>query len=296
LSEIPNELTTVSGVNLSQAADLAEQAALEVGSRIATYIAEWRENTIHYKGEIDIATDVDLWSERKIRAQLIGAHPTALFVGEESIGELSKSGRPLKEVIKEAELCWVVDPIDGTNNFSNHIPHVAVSIALLINGVPQVGVVYDPVRKEMFRAILGQGTTLNGEKCFPSKRSRLIDAICGISFPVDRVVNWSFYWTALEAVVLNTRTARVLGSGVTNLCWTACGRLDGLVEHNLKIWDVAAGVLIAQEAGCIVANSDTDQISEKELPLDLFKSCLVVAGPDLFEPLYRTVTENRKIT
>lgn len=282
--------------NWTKAASLAESCAIEVGARIATYISENRENQIHFKGDIDITTEVDLWSERTIRARLTAEFPEALFIGEESSNELlSASGRSIEQLVLGSALTWVIDPIDGTNNFSNHIPHVAISIALLEYGIPKVAIAYDPVREEMFKAILGQGATLNGKKCVPSDKSKLIESICGISFPVDRTRRWDFYWSTLEPLVLNCRTARVLGSGVLNLCWTACGRLDGLVEHNLKIWDVAAAVLIAQEAGCIVANSDTNEIEEKNLPIDLFKSCLVVSGPKLFNPLYEMISKNRRV-
>jgi len=283
-------------IDWAKAANLAESAALEVGARIATHISENKAHEITFKGEIDITTEVDLWSERTIRMRLEKEFPEALFIGEESSAELLKQKQTsIEELVNNSRLAWIIDPIDGTNNFSNHIPHVAVSIALLEYGVPKVGIAYDPVRKEMFRAIQGQGTTLNGKTCAPSTKNKLIDAICGVSFPVDRAKRWDFYWSALEPLVLNCRTARVLGSGVLNICWTACGRLDGVVEHNLKIWDLAAAVLIAQEAGCSVANSDTNEIDEKNQPVNLFKRCLVVSGPNLFEPLYKMVSDSRKV-
>ena len=165
-------------VDWTKAASLAEFCALQVGTRIATYISENRENQIHFKGDIDITTEVDLWSERTIRASLTAEFPEALFIGEESSSELLKTtGSTLEKLVMSSPLTWVIDPIDGTNNFSNHIPHVAVSIALLEYGIPKVGIAFDPVRHEMFRAIYGEGTTLNGIKCKPSDKSKLIDSI-----------------------------------------------------------------------------------------------------------------------
>ena len=281
--------------DLIKAVGIATKAVRGVASRLSDAIRNKRENEIHFKGEIDIQTDLDLWSEQTLSMTFKEAYPSAVIIGEESFAALVEGEkRSLQETLKTTELAWVIDPIDGTNNFSNHIPHIAISVALLSFGKPLVGVVLDPVRDELYCATEGGGATLNGQRISPSSRETLKSAICGISFPVDREGSWEYYWSALEPVVLSCRTARVLGSGVLNLCWTAGGRLDGLVEHNLKIWDVAAGYLIAKEAGCSVGNCDTKDVTERSEPVDLFKRSLVVSGPKLFSPLCNLVQASRK--
>lgn len=281
-------------IDLSRALRVAEGAAVRVGEQIAAAIFCARENEISYKSAIDIVTDLDVWSEKEISETLLKEFPGTTLIGEESSRALEQqSGRSIKELSAEG-IVWAIDPIDGTNNFSNHIPHVAISIGLLINGERKMGVAYDPVRKELFSAIKGSGATLNGEKISPSTNTEVNRSIIGISFPVDRCGRWDWYWKSLEPVVLEARTARVLGSGVLNFCWIADGRLDGIVEHNLKLWDIAAASLIAEEAGCKLANADS--VEDSIVKLDLFKSSFVASGPGLFNELMELVLVPRKLS
>lgn len=233
--------------DIQRARVLAESSARLVGSRLREYFhGEHAEPEIAYKGITDIVTEVDLWSEEKISQCLHAAFPEHSIIGEETSSQFSEE--ELASIIS-SRVCWLVDPIDGTANFANRIPHFGVSIALVDRGVPLVGVVYDPILDELFHAIRGQGAFRNQEPISVGKKENLIECVVATGFPSDRRTRWHDYRPVVNALVLSTRNVRSLGSATLDACWVACGRLDAQFRFRLRPWDVAAASLIVEEAG-----------------------------------------------
>ena len=185
----------------------------------------------------DLVTEADLASQRAIEKRICQDFPEHFFLGEESAGHVDwKRG-----------LCWIVDPLDGTMNFVHRLPSFSVSIALFFDGVPILGVVFDPILKEVFTAIAGQGAKMNDLAIRKSDCDSLDQALLVSSFP-SRVPPDSPELVRFNRVVQRA-TMRRLGSAALNLCYVGCGRLDGYWASTLSLWDVAAGILIAHEAG-----------------------------------------------
>jgi myo-inositol-1(or 4)-monophosphatase len=151
--------------------------------------------------------------------------------------------------------CWVFDPIDGTTNFAHGLPIFCASLALEIDGVAEVGAVYDPNRKELFTAERGGGAFLNGRPLRVSSATRLVDAMLVTGFPYDVHRRVDEIVGLFGAFVGQARAVRRLGSAAIDLCYVAAGRMDGFWEADLKPWDIAAGALLVAEAGGRVTNT-----------------------------------------
>lgn len=239
----------LSASDIGKAQALAENCARIVGARLREYyLGEHAEPEISYKGVTDIVTEVDLWSEEKISQCIQTVFPEHCIIGEETSSQLSNE--ELSSIINK-RVCWLVDPIDGTANFANRLPHFGVSIALSDHGVPICGVVYDPILDELFGAIRGQGAFRNGEAISCGTKDKLVECVVSTGFPSDRRTRWQDYRPAVSNLVLSCRTVRSLGSATLDACWVACGRLDAQFQFRLKPWDVAAASLIVEEAGGI---------------------------------------------
>jgi myo-inositol-1(or 4)-monophosphatase len=206
---------------------------------------------VDYKGTVDLVTDVDRASEALIAAKISAAYPEHALVGEE--GTRGPSGE-----INRRGYSWIFDPLDGTTNYAHGYPHFAVSIALERAGETQLGVVYDPMRDEMFEATRGGGARLNGAPMRVSSTDELIRSLLATGFSYDltaRAENMAL-WDAFLNICQGTRRD---GAAALNLTYVACGRLDGFWERPLNPWDVAAGALIVQEAGGKVSGFDGDR-------------------------------------
>ena len=203
---------------------------------------------IQQKGVIDLVTEFDKRSEGLILSFLQQEFPDHSILAEES-------GR--NETI--SEYLWMIDPLDGTTNFAHGIPIFSVSIGLLKNNVPLVGVVYDPFRDEMFSAELGHGATLNNEPIQVSSRADLGQAVISTGFPYDVRTNPRNNLAQFAQFQLRTQAVRHLGSAALDCTWTAMGRLDGYWEFGVQPWDIGAGALIVLEAGGRVTFVDGDE-------------------------------------
>src|SRR5260370_14806239 len=197
---------------------------------------------IEYKGEADLVTAADRKSETLIRERI-----RALWPGHDSLGE--------EEGLRDpgSEYRWYVDPLDGTTNFAHGFPVVCVSLALKRKNETIAGLCYDPTRDELFAAERGKGAYLNDRPIHVSKISKLSESLVGTGFPSHKRhknPNIHFY----HQITLRTHGVRRAGSAALDLCYVACGRLDGFWEFNLNPWDTAAGVLIVDEAGGRVAD------------------------------------------
>lgn len=215
----------------------AQEAARQAGGLIRANWHATKEVTIK-TDIVDVVTNVDTAADALITAFLRERFPTHQILAEES----ARSG-------SESPYCWYVDPLDGTTNFAHGFPHCAVSIALAYESRVIVGVVYDPLREEMFCACRGRGTWLNGRPIRVSQAPTLAHALALTGFPYDRRKRSEFYLRFYQAFMVRTQGVRRCGSAALDLCYVACGRADVFWEWRLHPWDTAAGSLIVEEAG-----------------------------------------------
>jgi myo-inositol-1(or 4)-monophosphatase len=231
------------------------RAAVEDAS--AMVLDGWRAaKTIQHKGAVDIVTETDRMVEAAVLARLTSAFPDHLMVAEESASETLV--RPPHD-----RYVWFLDPLDGTTNFAHAYPQFAVSLALGRGSELLFAIVHDPVRAETFVAERGRGATLNGEPIGVSATRDLNDALLATGFPYDRREHIDFYLGFFADMVRRTQGIRRNGSAALDLCYVACGRLDGFWEWKLRPWDTAAGVLIVEESRGTVSDFRGD-------PIDLF--------------------------
>jgi myo-inositol-1(or 4)-monophosphatase len=221
--------------------EVAVEAAREAG---AIVLAEFdRPQKIAYKGEVDLVTEADGRSEAAIVARLRSHFPQHAIVAEEG----GKTGAA------NARYCWYVDPLDGTTNFAHGYPCFAVSMGLLEDGEPLVGVVYNPISRELFSAMRGEGAYLDQKRIRVSPVPQLSKALLATGFPSQKRTenpNIHYYWD----FTLHSHGVRRDGSAALDLCSVACGRFDGFWEFGLKSWDTAAGMLLVREAGGLVTD------------------------------------------
>ena len=212
-----------------------EQIAREAGALLMEFFRQ--RVTVEYKGEADLVTVADRKSELLIRERLLERWPSFDILGEE--GGLQDTGSDYR---------WYVDPLDGTTNFAHGFPVFCVSMGLEYKGERIAGVIYDPTRDELFAAERGGGAFLNQQPIRVSKVARLAECLVATGFPSHKRhknPNIFFY----HQITLHTHGVRRAGSAALDLCYVACGRLDGFWEFNLNPWDTAAGVLMVAEAG-----------------------------------------------
>lgn len=200
---------------------------------------------VQRKGAIDLVTDADKASEDLIIAGLREHFPDDAILAEESGGVSARSDRR-----------WIVDPLDGTVNFAHGIPHFSVLIALQQAGETVLGVVYDPMRDELFVAEKGAGATLNGEPLHVSSASALIDSLGCSGFAYDRLNGPHDNLREFALMNLVTQGVRRFGSAGLDLAYVACGRYDFYWEYGLKPWDRLAGELLVKESGGVVSDHD----------------------------------------
>ncbi|HEY2905286.1 MAG TPA: inositol monophosphatase family protein [Vicinamibacterales bacterium] len=191
------------------------------------------------KGTIDLVTEVDVAVERMFRALVAERYPDHAVLAEELGGAASAPRGP----------CWIFDPIDGTTNYAHGLPIFCSSLAFEIDGVAEIGAIYDPTRKELFTAERGGGAFLNGRPLRVSSATTLVDAMLVTGFPYDVHQRVDEIVGLFGAFVARARAVRRLGSAAIDLCYVAAGRMDGFWESDLKPWDIAAGALIVAEAG-----------------------------------------------
>src|SRR6266498_1642563 len=231
---------------------------------------------IQQKGVIDLVTEFDKRSEELIISSIQQKFPDHAILAEESGHNHTIS-----------EYQWVIDPLDGTTNFAHGIPIFSVSIGLLKNNSPVLGVVYDPLRNEMFSAEFGQGATLNNRPIRVSSRTDLGQAVISTGFPYDIRTNPQNNFAQFVQFQLRTQAVRHLGSAALDCTWTAMGRLDGYWEFGIKPWDIVAGALIVREAGGRVTSVDGD---ENFLSTD----SILVSNSLLHEQMLRVLREGQE--
>jgi myo-inositol-1(or 4)-monophosphatase len=208
------------------------------------------DRRLNYKNRTELVTDMDLESERLIVSRIAERFPEHQIVTEEGGGRK-----------QESRWVWVVDPLDGTNNYAHGVPFYAVSIALLIDHTPELAVVYDPTHDECFTATANSRAALNGQPLRVSATDDLRRGYLSTGYPYDR---WSGAPTNLpetRTMMLACQSVRCMGSAALDLCYVAAGRSDGYWELHLSPWDGAAGALIVQQAGGQVTHLDGSRFS-----------------------------------
>lgn len=200
---------------------------------------------VQTKSPNDFVTEVDRAAEAAIIEVLREAYPQHGILAEES-GQLGETA--------DSEYQWIIDPLDGTTNFIHGFPQYAISIALARNGVLEQAVVFDPTRNELFTASKGAGAYLNERRIRVSKRIRLNESLIGTGFPFREFDHVDAYLAMFRELTQRTAGIRRPGAAALDLAYVACGRLDGFWEMGLQPWDMAAGVLLIQEAGGLVSD------------------------------------------
>ena len=226
--------------------NFAIQTAREAGRVLVEKFG--RAIQISNKGDIDLVTEADLAAERLIVERIRSYHPRHAILTEES-GDVKEAGGPA------AEYKWVIDPLDGTTNYAHGYPTFCVSVALEHEGRIVVGAVYDPTRDEMFAAERGSGATLNGRRMRASETDELNRALVCTGFPYD-VRERGDFARHFRAFIMHAQSVRRDGAAALDLAYVASGRFDAFYEEGLRPWDVAAGVLLVEEAGGRVTHYD----------------------------------------
>ena len=219
--------------------ELAVRAAYAAGAMLK----EYRNLHIDRKSKNDYVTDADRASEELIRSIVLGECPEDGFYGEEG-GVEGGNKRGM----------WVVDPIDGTTNFIHHLPPYTISVGYMVDGQPVAGAVYAPLTDEMFSAFKDGGAFLNGEPIHVSDTTDPQACLLGMSFAHRHPHCAARMSQLIPRLLPQINDMRRLGSAAYDLCCVACGRYDAFIELHLNLYDIAAGVIIAREAGATVSN------------------------------------------
>ncbi len=223
---------------------VAMTAAQIGGTILRSYFGRLEAGEVEEKGQNDWVSAADRASEDAIASFLKRQTPELGFLAEESgVRAAGTAG-------------WVVDPLDGTANFVRSFPHFAVSVGLVVDGTPTVGVIYDPMRDELFTATAGRGAYRNGCRVSVSGRARLDGAFLTTGFPFRVQRHIDTYLSVFRAVYLRAGAIRRPGAAALDLAHTGAGIFDGFFEFNLSPWDLAAGAVIVREAGGLVTNLD----------------------------------------
>ncbi|MCP4568447.1 MAG: inositol monophosphatase [FCB group bacterium] len=220
---------------------LAKEMAFGAGDILRRGLKTKRQ--VKLKGRVDLVTEIDLKSEKYIKRQIGRAFPQHAILAEES-------GRNKNE----SAYVWVVDPLDGTTNYAHGHPAFCVSIGLEVEERMVLGVIYDPLRDEMFYASSGGGAFLNRRRIAVSEENMLADSLLATGFPYDIAETKIDNLDNFARLYKLSRGIRRGGSAALDICYLACGRFDGFWELKLHAWDTAAGLVIAREAGAKVTN------------------------------------------
>ena len=227
--------------------NIAAKAARQAGNVILRHLDRLDSLTVEAKNKNDFVTEVDKMAEAEIIRVIKSAYPDHAILAEESGAQTGNSYQ------------WIIDPLDGTTNYVHGFPQFSVSIALSREGVLEQGVIFDPIRSEMFTASRGRGAQLNDRRIRVSNVNRLRDALLGTGFPFRAMDHLDPWLRIFRVMLVQTSGVRRAGSAALDLAYVACGRFDGFWEFGLQVWDMAAGCLLIQEAGGLITDFDNTQ-------------------------------------
>jgi myo-inositol-1(or 4)-monophosphatase len=282
---LPKDLLSLSFylfiVNLSMQPmlNIAVRAARSAGELILRSADSVSRLSVDQKGKNDYASEVDRMAEREIISIIKAAYPEHAILAEES-------GKH-----KGNDFVWIIDPLDGTTNFLHGFPQYSVSIALKYKGKLEVGVVYDPLRDELFTAKRGGGAMLNNRRLRVTNQNSLKGALIGTGFPFKTDRDLDAYLGMFRALTTECAGIRRAGSAALDLAYVAAGRMDGYWEIGIMEWDMAAGILLIKEAGGVVTDfSFNDNYLES--------GNVIVGSPKMHQLMYQLiephVTDNLK--
>jgi myo-inositol-1(or 4)-monophosphatase len=238
--------------------NIAVRAARRAGEVITRGMNRVHRLDIRAKGQNDFVTEIDMQAEREIIDIVRKHYPDHAFLAEES----GHSGGGQSGA--DAEFVWVIDPLDGTTNFMHGFPQFAVSIGVQRRGRMEHGVVYDPLRQELFTTSRGEGAQLDGKRIRVSGHTGLERALIGTGFPYRSNLHWlDNYMSMFKAVTMQTSGIRRPGAAALDLAYVAAGRLDAFWELGLSPWDTAAGTLLITEAGGMVGTVKGDEYKQQ---------------------------------
>ncbi len=252
--------------------NLMIKAARKAGRSLVKDFREVENLQVSMKGAGDFVSRADIAAEKIIKDELMAARPTYGWLGEEGGGE--DGADPTRR--------WIVDPLDGTTNFLHGLPHWAVSIALEHKGEIVAGVIFDPAKDELFHAEKGKGAFMNESRLRVSARSRMIEAIFATGLPFGGRHDLPDTLQDLARLLPSCSGVRRWGAAALDLAYVAAGRYDGFWERELHPWDIAAGIVIAREAGALIEPIQAgDDILEK--------GELIAANEPIFEKFARLI-------
>ena len=249
--------------------NFAIQVAREAGNLLVQRLGAAQ---ITNKGDIDLVTEADIAAEELIIDRIGSHYPLHGILAEES-------GEAVQAQSQRSAWKWIIDPLDGTTNYAHGYPCFCVSIAVEHDGVLEIGVVYDPMRDEMFAAERGQGASLNERKIRVSNVEQLGRALVCTGFPYDVRTRPDFA-RDFTNFTLNAQAVRRDGSAALDLAFVACGRFEGFWEDGLRPWDTAAGALLVAEAGGRVTNFENE-------PLDIYTKKVVASNGHVHDEMLR---------
>ena len=252
--------------------NFAIQTARDAGRLLAERFG--RNLRISNKSELDLVTESDLASERLIIDRIKTHYPRHAILAEESGASPPAGGA-------SSEWRWIIDPLDGTTNYAHGYPCFCVSMGLEHQGRLQLGVVYDPMRDEVFSAERGEGAALNDKRIHVSSTPNLASALLCTGFPYD-VRERSEFARHFSNFIMNAQGVRRDGAAALDLAYVAAGRFDGFWEEGLKPWDVAAGALMIEEAGGRVSNYANG-------PLDIFNPPILASNGIIHEQMMQVL-------
>ena len=247
-----------------------EAAARKAARSLVRDFGEVEQLQVSLKGPADYVSAADRRAERILRTELEKARPGYGFLMEET-GAVAGAA---------AEDRWIVDPLDATTNFLHGIPHFCISIAHEHADECVAGVIYDPLRDEMFRAEKGEGAFMNDRRLRVSARRRLADAVLATGIPFGARTGKDEFSAALRRAMDETAGVRRMGAAALDLAYVAAGRFDGYWETGISPWDVAAGVVLVREAGGFVTEIEGG-------PDPVYSGSILAANPTLHEAVAR---------
>jgi len=257
---------------IDQAFEVARQAALAGGRILKAGLGRARQ--VRHKGFRDLVTELDLASQAEIVGRIEAVFPDHRIMAEEDEAGRRELGGPV----------WIIDPLDGTTNFVHGLPTYCVSICLSVDGQPQVGVIYDPERDELFSALRGEGAFLGDQPIQPSAQDELSQSLLVTGFPYDLENQIEVIMARFKRLLTLSQGVRRLGSAALDLAYVACGRMDAFWEDGLHPWDMAAGVLLVNEAGGRVSDLDGQ-------PYDLLSGRILASNGLIHQSLIAALRE-----
>ena len=253
---------------------IAIRAALGAGKIILRHMDRLDRLTVNTKQRNDFVSEVDIQAEQEIIRTLRNIYPNHGILAEESGTQTGVDN----------DHQWIIDPLDGTTNYLHGFPHFAVSIAFKYKDRLESGVIYDPLRQEMFTTSRGQGAQLNERRIRVKKQTSLEEALLGTGFPPRYLQHPQPHIDLFVRLMGQSNGVRRAGSAALDLAYVAAGRLDGFWERGLSAWDMAAGALLIQEAGGLVGDFSGNH--------EFLKTGNIVAGnPKIFKALLKEIRQ-----